>query len=277
MTVSLFAPPGHYASPIVDPAQALGDEARLYAGTTPADIDLDTQAQLALCWALAPYCADWNARGNRGRRYRPDNDQFGPCDAALLHAMLAHFRPAHVVEVGCGFSSAVMFDTREQRHLPTELHFIDPHRERFDGLLLPGDVERCRFLHTRVQDVPRMAFAALAPGDVLFIDSSHVSKTGSDVNHLLFEVLPRLAPGVLVHIHDIFHGFEYPREWVLVENRSWNELYLVRAFLMNNRDWEIVLFADHLRTLYPDVFGVCVPQAAFHRGGSLWLRRRRTD
>ena len=85
-------------------------------------------------------------------------------------------------------------------------------------------------------------FDELNEGDILFIDSTHVLRTGSDVCFELFEVLPRLAPGVLVHFHDIFWPFEYPRAWVVDENRSWNELYAIRAFLMNNSDWHIIFF-----------------------------------
>ena len=75
-------------------------------------------------------------------------------------------------------------------------------------------------------------FEKLEAGDVLFIDSSHVAKTGSDVNYLFFEVLPRLRRGVRVHVHDIFLPIEYPRDWVIDENRSWNEQYVLRALLM---------------------------------------------
>ena len=75
--------------------------------------------------------------------------------------------------------------------------------------------------------------------------STHIVKTGSDVVYELFEVLPRLRSGVVVHFHDVFYPFEYPREWVLVRNYSWNELYALRAFLMGNHDWEIMFFNDY--------------------------------
>ena len=109
----------------------------------------------------------------------------------------------------------------------------------------------------------------MAAGDILIIDSSHVAKTGSDVNYLYFDVLPRLVPGVLVHVHDIGFPFEYPRSWV-AEGRSWNEAYLLRAFLTFNSDYRIELWNGCLHALHDDAFAQCPPV----RGGSqIWLRR----
>ena len=114
----------------------------------------------------------------------------------------------------------------------------------------------------------------LAAGDVLFVDSTHVSRTGSDVNRIVFEILPALAPGVFVHLHDMFPGFEYPAPWVF-EGRAWTELYLVRAFLQYNESFEIVLWPNLLAMLdHGDVIGR-FPIAAANIGGSLWLRKVR--
>ena len=127
----------------------------------------------------------------------------------------------------------------------------------------------------KVQDVDTRIFAELDAGDVLFLDSSHVAKTGSDVNHLCFEVLPRLRQGVRVHFHDIFLPADYPRQWVLNENRSWNEQYVVRALLMFNSAFRVLFgssyaFAAHavaLRQALRD------PGGAYYGGGSLWIEK----
>jgi hypothetical protein len=107
---------------------------------------------------------------------------------------------------------------------------------------------------------------------VLFIDSSHVSKTGSDVNFLYLEVLPRLAPGVWIHLHDIFLPNDYPREWVLEEERSWNEQYLVQALLMYSRAFAVRFGSACAFHLFPElvesVFGSRLG------GGSLWIEKR---
>jgi hypothetical protein len=108
---------------------------------------------------------------------------------------------------------------------------------------------------------------------MLIIDSTHVAKVGSDVNHLVFEVLPRLAPGVLVHVHDIYHGFEYPRVWAY-QLRAWNEAYLLRALLMFNSAWEIVFFNSFIAARHPEAFAASLPAAAESPGSSLWLRPR---
>jgi hypothetical protein len=124
-----------------------------------------------------------------------------------------------------------------------------------------------------VQDVALEVFDELQAGDVLFIDSSHVAKTGSDVNRLYFDVLPRLATGVRVHIHDIFLPHDYPRAWVLDENRSWNEQYLVRALLMDSRRLRVRFGSAYAWTTFPDKVAraLGVPRERAFGGGSLWL------
>jgi hypothetical protein len=115
-------------------------------------------------------------------------------------------------------------------------------------------------------------FTALQSGDVLFIDSTHVSKTGSDVNHLLFEVLPSLASGVYVHFHDIFYPFEYPREWVF-NGCSWNECYALRAFLQHNHAFTIEYMNTYLQHFHRDRFAQRMARCLKNTGGSLWLRK----
>jgi hypothetical protein len=126
-----------------------------------------------------------------------------------------------------------------------------------------------------VQDVDPQLFDELDSGDVLFIDSSHVAKTGSDVNHLCFEVLPRLRCGVRIHFHDIFLPADYPKPWVLDENRSWNEQYVVRALLMFSSVFRVLFgssyaFAAHAEALR-EALGE--PGGAYYGGGSLWIEK----
>jgi hypothetical protein len=100
-----------------------------------------------------------------------------------------------------------------------------------------------------------------------------VSKIGSDVNHLFFEVLPRLARGVYVNFHDVFHPFEYPRSWIY-EGRAWSEAYLLRSFLTFNHEFEVVLFNTFLETFHEPWFREHMPLCLENPGGSIWLRRR---
>lgn len=83
----------------------------------------------------------------------------------------------------------------------------------------------------------------------MFVDSTHVSKTGSDVNYLFFEIIPRLNPGVIIHLHDIFYPFEYPHKW-LKQGMVWNELFLLRSFLQYNDNYEILYFQNMIEKLY---------------------------
>jgi predicted O-methyltransferase YrrM len=191
----------------------------------------------------------------------------------MLYGMLREARPKRIIEVGSGLSSAAMLDLND-RVLggAVAFTFIDPDMTRLRPLLRPDDHARVTLIERRVQEVPLEAFAALRENDVLFIDSSHVSKIGSDVNRLYFDVLPVLAPGVLIHIHDVAGNLEYPREW-LDEGRAWNEQYLLRAFLMHNHAYRIELFTGLLFNQHHEFLRQHLPLAAKGGGGQIWLRK----
>ena len=93
------------------------------------------------------------------------------------------------------------------------------------------------------------------------------------MNYLLFQVLPRLRPGVVVHVHDVMWPFEYPREWVL-EGRAWNEAYLVRAFLQYNDVFDILLFNSYVGHRERAFLSERMPRFLENTGGSLWLVKR---
>lgn len=109
--------------------------------------------------------------------------------------------------------------------------------------------------------------------DILFIDSTHVSKVNSDVNRLFFEILPRLKSGVYIHLHDIFYPFTYPNQW-LQEKRSWNEAYILHAFLQFNTNFKIIFFNTCLNYLYPDDFAKILPLSQNNTGGSIWIQKQ---
>ena len=274
-----FVPPGHFYSPLVDPGEAARDAARLFGPPprTIAGVDLREDAQLALLEQLRPLYADlpFTAQQQPGWRYHYENTAYTYSDAIILHLLMRHLHPKRVVEVGSGHSSCVMLDTDENfMGRKTGFTFVEPYPKLLLSLLREDDRQRVTVLPQRLQDVPLDVFTALEPGDFLFIDSSHVSKHGSDVNRLFFDVLPALQPGVYVHVHDIFMPFEYPREWI-EEGRSWNEAYLLRAFLQFNDSFEIVLMNTYLEHFHEDWFARHMPLCLKNRGGSIWLRRTR--
>lgn len=280
-------PPGHFYSPIPDPRAVVQDAARIFPPQVDAlpGVDLNVEGQLACLERWGRHAAAlpdaWSS--GVGARYRFDNEYFSYGDAIPLFCALLELGPARFVEVGSGFSSALVLDTNE-RFLDGRIHcsFIEPFPERLRGLLRANDDTRATIHEKPVQAVELAVFDELQANDILFIDSSHVSKVGSDVNHLLFEVLPRLRPGVWVHVHDIFHPFEYPRSWIDA-GFAWNEAYLLRAFLQYNTTFQIQFFASYLLRNHRDAVARCLPD--MQKGertplvitdapaSSLWLRR----
>jgi predicted O-methyltransferase YrrM len=267
-------PLGHFHSPVPDLEEVRARDHQIFDPPAElAGIDLRSDAQLALVDELARYAADqpFGAEPKDGLRYHYDNDYFGWGDGLVLFCMLRHLRPARVVEVGSGFSSALMLDTAERfLDAAPELVFIEPFPGRLQGLLRDADKDRVTLLSQPVQDVDRAVFDRLEPGDVLFIDSSHVTKVGSDVNLLLLEVVPRLRPGVHVHVHDVVWPFEYARKWVY-QGRAWNEAYLLRALLVGNPRLRITFWSSQLAACHSEQVAAALPLWQRDSGTSMWL------
>jgi hypothetical protein len=276
--VRLYVPPGHFYSPIVEPGEAERCIAAVEAARPPESlpgIPL-VRSDLVETWhKLLPFLQTipFQATQARGLRYVFDNPSYAWGDGSILHAMLRLYRPRRVVEIGGGWSSACTVDTAE-KYLDgrCELTFIDPYPQLLRGVI--GDAAtRVRILEQAVQQVPLTLFAELEAGDILFIDSTHVLRTGSDVCTELFDILPRLKSGVVVHFHDMFWPFEYPRAWAVDENRSWNELYAVRAFLTQNSAWRVRFFNDYFFKLEHPLIEKTYPQFLSNPGGALWIER----
>lgn len=207
-------------------------------------------------------------------RYHYINDFFGPADAFWLHALMRHSQPQRIVEVGSGFSSCVMLDTNERfLNRRAALTFIEPYPDRLLHNIKEEDTRQTTILQQFVQDVPLEIFEQLEAGDMLFIDSSHVGKIGSDVLWLLHKVLPRLQPGVLIHVHDIFYPFVYPRGWYEASGRAWNECHLLHSFLQYNAAFEIALFGNWLGQKHAPMLQKHTPLCLRDIGGSILLRR----
>jgi len=270
-----FFPVGHFYSPLPSRTEIAEAFARGAFGPPFPALDLNEAGQFARLERFAAWYPEqpFPERATEGRRFYLDNPSYGHYDAIMLYGMLREARPRRIIEVGSGFSSAAMLDVDEQSLGRTvQFTFVDPDMGRLRPLLRKEDDQRVTLLEKRVQDVPLDAFAALGENDVLFIDSSHVSKIGSDVNRLFFDVLPALAPGVLIHIHDVAGNLDYPRDW-FEAGRAWNEQYLLRAFLMNNRAYRIELFSAWLWNVKHDLIRERMPLCARGGGGQMWLRK----
>jgi predicted O-methyltransferase YrrM len=273
-------PRGHYYSALPQVEDGAQHAARV-ARAEPSDglpaIDLHPAAQrefLEKMCALYPEF-DWTRNRTPDRRFHFDQEYYMQADSLCLYAMLRLLRPRRVIEVGSGFSSALMLDVNE-RFLggATEFTFIEPYTGRLESLLKPADKATTRILRQSVQTVDPAVFQSLQAGDFLFVDSSHVAKIGSDVNYLLFDILPKLPAGVYVHFHDIFWPFEYRGDWIR-EGRAWNEAYLVRAFLSFNAAFEIVFWTPLAARYWPEIIKERMPAYLLDTGAALWLRRVR--
>ncbi len=202
------------------------------------------------------------------------NPAFAPHDAWALQAMLRQLQPQRMIEVGSGWTSLLAARVNRE-HLDGQMRLtcVDPYPQDFVAAGVDGI---SNLVEQPIEEMPLDFFAELEGGDVLFIDSTHTVKTGSDVVYLFGEVLPRLAPGVVIHIHDIFLPGEYPPQWVLA-GWAWNEQYLVQSFLAFNQEFEVVLSVGWLAHRHPEVIEAAVPGfERFYpgRGGSLWIRRK---
>ncbi|MBV9593817.1 MAG: class I SAM-dependent methyltransferase [Actinobacteria bacterium] len=272
-TFPRLVPDGHFYSPIPDLEVVRKDDARIFASRESVPgVDLRLDHQLELARQLAEHVENQPFDvPTKGVRYYADNAYFNFDDALILHGMLRLLRPKRLIEVGSGFSSAVILDTNE-RFLDRGISctFIDPFADRLRSLLRPTDQTQATVLEERVQDVDTTQFSLLEAGDVLFIDSSHVSKVGSDVNFLLLDIVPRLPPGVHVHVHDIVWPFEYGRHWIY-EGRAWNEAYLLRALLINN-DHLLINWFGHYWYEHPEPIRKLIPAWRRSGGVSLWMQ-----
>jgi hypothetical protein len=239
------------------------------------DLRVDAQQRLVLKMIDMYPEFDWSEHRIPGRRFHFAQAWYAQADSICLYSMLRLFRPRRVVEIGSGFTSALMLDVND-RFLGghTQLTCVDPYPDRLDLLLSRDDKRQIRIIRDRVQDAPGNIFTELGNDDFLFIDSSHVSKIGSDVNYLVFEVLPNLPIGVFVHFHDVFWPFEYPAKWI-AEGRSWNEAYLLRAFLTFNESFEIAFWVPFAALRWRDIIKERMPAYLIDTGAAIWIRRTR--
>jgi predicted O-methyltransferase YrrM len=273
--------PGHFYSPIPDREAVARRADRIFRHDEPRldGIDLGLDEQVAFGERMmAAYRDDYFPKhATPGRRYHWRNEYFPFADAFYLDRFLRDQRPKRVVEIGSGFSSAVMLDTADDLAAAGEprprLDFVEPYTERLEALLREGDTrEHCRLWQQEVQDVPLSLFDELESGDLLLIDSSHVAKTGSDVVHLFFRVLPRLARGVFVFVHDVPWPLEYPRVWV-DEGRAWNEAYILKAFLMYNREFAVRWLPGLIVAMHLDRVRERAPLLVEEGATGMWMQR----
>jgi hypothetical protein len=275
--LALGWPPGHFYSPIPSLDEVRAQEHRIFP-PAPAElpgIDLNLEGQrrhleaFSRCYAEQPFTDE----PGTGRRYGFKNPNFSYGEAIVLYGMMRSLEPARIIEVGSGHSSCAILDINERFFGGgVSCAFVEPYPQLLLNLIPQSDRDRIRLYDQPAQDVPFAEFEALGRNDILFIDSSHVSKVGSDVNHLMLDVIPRLRAGVFIHIHDIYYPFEYPPEWVY-QGRAWNEAYLVRALLANNSTLSIEFFNSFWARRHMDELVAALPLCRMGAGSSLWMQK----
>ncbi|MCI7056327.1 MAG: class I SAM-dependent methyltransferase [Selenomonas bovis] len=263
-----------YESPFITPVEMTYERQAADRQRMPAkEISWNLDVQHDYCQYLADRMPDFQADVASYHRYQEDNISYGRLDAAVYYGMLRRHQPRRIMEIGSGFTTRLAMDTSDA-HFDggIEITCIEP----YPNLLLEGiahqPYQNLTLERTFVQSVDPAIFGKLEADDILFIDSSHVIRAGGDVPFEIFDILPRLASGVLIHVHDIFYPFTYPQEW-LQQARPYGEAYALRAFLSHNDAYEI-LFFTHMMTQddAPEARRLCA--LAGTNGGSLWLRKK---
>lgn len=269
----------HFYQPVPDTStlpRNIGERQSALVG-----IDLREQMQLDL---LAKFSKQYQAEHglfprrptDKSYQYYLENGLFGPVDAEILYCMIRRWKPRRVLEVGSGYSTCLaaqaLLANQEETGELGELIAIEPYPRRF---LVNGFPGFTRLVVSKVQDVPLNEFAMLNENDILSIDSSHILKTGSDVQYEYMEILPRLNRGVIVQIHDICLPYEYPDKFIFRDRLFFNEQYVLQAFLTGNHDFEVMWASLFMHRRHSDqvraAFASYDPKLA--EPASFWIRR----
>jgi len=210
-------------------------------------------------------------------QYYVNNGAFESVDGEILYCMIRHFKPKQIFEIGSGYSTylsaqAILKNKEEDDGYECKLVAIEPYPNEILKAGFPG---LHKLIPEEVQDIPALEFKKLAQNDILFIDSTHVLKIGSDVQYEYLEILPRLNKGVIVHAHDIFLPAEYPKDSVLKDYRFWTEQYLLQAFLAFNDSFEVLWGGSYMHLKHPDKLEIAFSSYRRDRvwPGSFWMTK----
>lgn len=253
--IGIHIVPNHFYYPIPD-TNELKDEVfqKMYMG----GIEFNETEQLDLLFKFLNFKNEYDsfplAKPSSTNQFFVENDFFESVDCEVYYSMIRYYKPKNIIEIGSGFSTylaaqAILQNKQEDSTYNCELIAIEPYpndnlRRGFPGLSY--------LIDKKIQEIPLSFFNKLKENDILFIDSSHTLKIGSDVQYEILEILPSLSRGVIIHFHDIFLPKEYPKEWVLGDLRFWNEQYLFHAFMAFNNKFKVVWAGQYMHLKYPD-------------------------
>jgi len=267
---------GEFEVKFVDPTEQNAETARLVAFEAAGGLDGPAYALspgmegfdvggLAQEYAThAQAIARLHDRARNDTGYAPDNGYYDTPDAEALYLMVRRFKPAQVIEVGCGNSTRITRQAVIDGGLDTKITAIDPY-PRADV----AHVVDC-FEQNRLEEVDPNLFSSLKSGDILFIDSSHQVRMSNDVAHLFCRIIPALAPGVVIHVHDVFLPYEYPKRF-FYDCPSWGEQYILHTLLQGG-GYDLLWPGYHLQRGRPDAVKA-LPFLATGRAQSFWVRK----
>lgn len=255
--------PTHYYSPI--PSQ---EDLSRKAANRLRGLKIDVREGAATANALLQKYVSGIQSLITSSDYKPTNAGFGPLDAAILYASIREAQPGRIIEIGSGMSTFVMVAAIRDGNLVTNLTCIEPFLPPY---LRDNNEFISQIIEQPLQDVALSMFETLDAGDILFIDSTHVARYGSDVVYEILEILPILKPGVIVHVHDIFLPDDYPESWLKKQRFFWNEQYLLQAFLCMNPHFKIEIPVHAIQRMVLPIASQDNNDAAIP--ASFWMRR----
>lgn len=200
-----------------------------------------------------------------------NNPAMNASDASIYYEMIRYFKPHRCLEIGSGYSTLLAAKATLKNGEGHIFEAIEPYPFDF---LKKGLAGLSRLTESKLQDVSLDYFDSLQEGDILFVDSSHVVKTGSDVNYIILKIMPRLKKGVLIHFHDICLPDEMPKNWVKEKMIFWNEEYLLQALLEGGKKYETLLPVHYIgRIAEEKIRAVTGHEMPRYGGGSYWIRK----
>lgn len=270
----------HFYEPIPD-TRELKEELWL-RNSKLVGVDINEEKQLGLLSLFSSkfkgeYESFPGGKASKPYEYFVNNGGFESVDGEILYCMIRHFKPRRIIEIGSGISTylaaqTILRNKEDGENYECELTVIEPY---------PNDVLKAGFpglskLSTKkVQDTPLSEFDKLKESDILFIDSSHVLKIGSDVQCEYLEILPRLNKGVIVHAHDIYLPAEYHKNLIFKNRMFWTEQYMLQAFLTFNDRFEVLWAASYMHMNHPEKLGAAFSSynSSEMWPASFWIRR----
>jgi hypothetical protein len=253
--------PLHFYFPVPDLKSFAGKDWNACRPCVGVDFRLQEQME-RLHTNLLPFAPEWTfpetSTGDK-HEFHFNNGFFERVDVEVAYSFVRERKPQRVIEIGSGNTTLVLAAALRKNAAegyPGELICVQPNPAPFLRSGLKGLTELCPM---PVQQVPIELFRSLQANDILFIDSSHVVSMDNDVLYEYLRILPELAPGVLVHIHDIFTPLDYPKTFVMNNLCFWGEQYLLEAFLSFNDHFKVVWSGSAMQQFHPDVLRQAFP------------------